>query len=250
MYFTSLSDVIDKMYGTKTEEGAKPEGYLFSQMFLGVFPTLGASYHCANFHNMFFMIHGRKKWTFIDSSNAWFVYPIFNHLMRFVASEVTWEATHAANRTEIVSKHLPLYRYAPKYEFTLEPGDLLLNPAWNWHMVENIDTESIGIASRWKMASFFPYTNSLFSFLQWSSWDFWSLFYDNMALKNGVISELPYRPSAHAKFDGQLNFGRKGSMWRHRDKWEDLTSEEYWIAYLQHLKKEGETDNVDYLTSA
>ena len=235
------------MFGKKSGEVENPAGYLFSQMFLGVYPTLGAQFHCANFNNLFFMIHGRKKWTFVDSSNAWFVYPMFNHLMRFVASAVTWEATHHPNKDEIIAKRIPLFRYAPKYEFTLEPGDLLLNPAWNWHMVENIDDESIGIASRWNMPAFLPYTNSLFSFLQFTSSDFWEMFYEKMAFKNGVISELEYRPTAHAKYDGALNFGITGSLWKRREVWEDLTSEGFWSAYVSDLKEQSKLDGVDYL---
>ena len=56
-------------------------------------------------------------------------------------------------------------------------GDLLINPPWNWHMVENMDEESIGIATRWQMPYMIPYTNGLFSFLQFTSSDLATFFY-------------------------------------------------------------------------
>lgn len=236
-----------QMFGTPTPEGVDSPGYLFSQLFMGVFPSLGITYHCANFHNLFFMIHGRKKWTFIDPSNSWFVYPGFNKLMRFVASKVTWEATHAHNASDVIAKHYPLLRYAPKYTFTLERGDLLINPAWNYHMVENVDTESIGVASRWHMPAFYPYTNALFSFLQFTSLDFWGSLYWNIAKKNGLISELPYNPGAHAPYDGLVNFGKTGSMWKKRHFWKEVTSPTYWNGYLEFLKTKSAEDGVDYL---
>ena len=132
-----------------TPEGKKPFGYFFSQMFLGIFPDLGVTYHCANYGNLFFMIKGRKKWTFVDSAHSFFLYPTFPSVMRNSISRITWHALHVENSSRIINEHYPLFRYAPKYEYVLQPGDMLYNPAWNWHLVENLDDESIGVATRW-----------------------------------------------------------------------------------------------------
>lgn len=132
-----------------TVAGKVPPGYLLSQLFMGIFPSLGVQFHCANYNNLFFMVQGRKRWTFVDPAHSFFLYPTFPRLMRNSISRLTWNAVHAENSKELIAKHYPLYRYAPKYQFVLEPGDMLYNPSWNWHMVENLDDESIGVATRW-----------------------------------------------------------------------------------------------------
>ena len=132
-----------------TPPGQKPGGYFYSQMFLSIFPASGVTYHCANYGNLFFMVKGRKKWTFVDSAHSFFLYPTFPTVMRNSISRITWHTLHNEKGTEALNKHFPLFRYAPKYVYTLQPGDMLYNPAWNWHLVENLDDESIGVASRW-----------------------------------------------------------------------------------------------------
>lgn len=42
----------------------------------------------------------------------------------------------------------PLYRYVDRYETVLEPGDVLWNPPWVWHGVQNL-TESIAVSMWW-----------------------------------------------------------------------------------------------------
>ena len=132
-----------------TPKGEKPDNYFYSQLFMSVFPSLGVTYHCANYNNFFFMIQGRKKWTFVDSSHSFFMYPTFPRIMRNSISRLTWAMLHSENSKELIAKHFPLFRYAPKYQYTLQPGDMLFNPSWNWHLVENLDTDSVGVASRW-----------------------------------------------------------------------------------------------------
>lgn len=124
-----LHKIAEHMAGEKAvAPGAKPKSYFFSQIFLSVFSTTGALFHAANYNNMFFMIQGKKKWTFVDPSNSFLIYPFFNGLMRDTKSFLTWHVMHAPNSSDIINTHFPLYRYCPKYTATLEPGDLLINP--------------------------------------------------------------------------------------------------------------------------
>jgi hypothetical protein len=252
------------MTGKKTEKGGRPSSYVFSQMFLSVFNTTGALYHCANYNNLFYMIHGRKKWTFVDPSNSFLMYPMFNPMMKDSKSFLTWHATHSNDTQEIINRQFPLYRYAPKYVYTLEKviyiciylyinmmyifsdlvyimstclkqGDLLLNPPWNWHMVENLDVESIGIASRWFMVSNWPYTNGLFSFLQFSSWQFTDFMYKRIASKAGKF-DFKYFPTSHQDLDTQVNFGNFGSVYEHREFVKPLMNPKHWGEYIDYLK--------------
>lgn len=167
------------MGGVPTPKGKLPEKFLFAQLFLSVFEDTGALFHCANYNNLFYMIRGSKKWTFVDPANSFLIYPFFNPMFKDSKSWLTWHVTHTHNASEIIREHFPLYRYAPKLILTLQPGDLLMNPPWNWHMVENYGSESIGVATRWRFPSTFftlHYTNALFSFLQFISEDFFHLY--------------------------------------------------------------------------
>ena len=235
----------EHMSGIKGTKGVKPEKYLFSQMFMSVFDTTGALFHCANYNNLFFMIKGRKKWTFVDPSNSFLLYPFFNTLMKDTKSWLTWHVVHSENSKELISTMFPLYRYVPKYEFTLEPGDLLINPPWNWHMVENKDEESIGIATRWMMASWVPYTNGLFSFLQLTSVDFSKFIYRRVASMKGQGTFF-YTPTAHGDLDSALNFGNRGSVWRKREFTKKIMTNSQWEDYEKFLRKKSIEDNIDY----
>jgi hypothetical protein len=129
--------------------GEKIPGYFYSQLFMGLFPSLGITFHCANYNNIFLMVHGRKKWTFVHPAHSFFVYPWYLKLARSAGSLISWHLLKQPNSAELIQRDFPLFRYAPKFEYVMEPGDLLYNPSWNWHMVENLDDESIGVASRW-----------------------------------------------------------------------------------------------------
>lgn len=250
-YFDNNADIFEKyphlldevdinrfaehMTGKPSVNGTNPSLYLFSQLFMSVFNSTGALFHCANFNNLFYMIQGRKKWTFVDPSNSFLIYPMFNNMMKDSKSFLVWNVLHANNSDEIVAKHFPLYRYAPKYVYTLERGDILLNPPWNWHMVENYDQESIGIASRWLMAAPWPYTNALFSFLQFSSWEFTSFLYKRIASKAGWY-EFKYHPTAHQNLDEQVNFGNFGSVYAHKSFTQAMIHPNQWAQYVDYLK--------------
>jgi ribosomal protein L16 Arg81 hydroxylase len=111
--------------------------YMTSQIFMSnnLKKGSGTSYHCANFNNLFFQIVGRKKWTFVDPQYESMMYPMFNAKSMDVASFITMVAL---SQPDLMEKYYPLYKLAPKMEATLEPGDVLMNPPWNWHMVRSV----------------------------------------------------------------------------------------------------------------
>lgn len=115
--------------------------YRFSQFFVGKQGT-GSGYHCAGIWNMFHMIDGRKKWWFVDPEFSWMIYPSIPAGLIAYASLVAFP-----ERSDPTI--YPLYRRCPRYTTTLEAGDVLLNPPWWWHAIENESPKSVGVATRW-----------------------------------------------------------------------------------------------------
>ncbi|HZX20132.1 MAG TPA: cupin-like domain-containing protein [archaeon] len=113
----------------------------FAQIFVGRKKT-GAPMHCANLWNFFYMLDGKKKWYFVDPNYTFFAYPYF---IFGIASGFTY----CRYPNDYDKNVYPLFEYCPTYEVTLQKGDLLLNPPWWWHAVENVTEKSVGVASRW-----------------------------------------------------------------------------------------------------
>lgn len=125
-----------------------PINYVGSQLFLGVHKKSGSGWHCATGSNLFFMIQGKKKWTFASAEYSWFFHPLVNQTCQTLLSPMYLLLDRQYN-LDYIRKYFPLYEFCPRQEVTLEPGDVLFNPAWNWHNVENITDESIAVSSRW-----------------------------------------------------------------------------------------------------
>ena len=106
-----------------------------SQLFFGPKGT-GTTLHCAAYSNIFYNVKGRKKWTFIDPKYSEYLSPVLSNNGFFVVSKLNY------------FKDKSLLRGIPKYEFVLEEGDLLYNPSWWWHCVENLSEYTIGVANR------------------------------------------------------------------------------------------------------
>ena len=125
-----------------------------SQLFFGPKGT-GTTFHCAMKANIFFNIKGRKKWTFI--------HPKYSEYMKGAISN---------NGLFVVSKHnyfkdKSILKSIPKYEIILEEGDVLFNPCWWWHCVENLSNYSIGVANRSNLG--FSLLNSNNNIFTWST---------------------------------------------------------------------------------
>lgn len=100
----------------------------FTQMFMGLSST-GTTVHCAIGVNIFRQIAGRKKWYFLPPSQTPYVYPKL-YTNGYSATSKTIQDSHKGQLT-------PWFNKLERYTTTLEPGDLLINPPWWWHAVEN-----------------------------------------------------------------------------------------------------------------
>lgn len=112
------------------------------QFFISNTKGTGVMYHNAEEDNFFTMIQGRKKWTFVDPQWTLLFSPYFNRCAMYFSSK----AGHAYNPN---LDRCPLYHHIPKWEAVLEPGDVLYNPSYWWHSIENIDKYTMGVSSRW-----------------------------------------------------------------------------------------------------
>jgi hypothetical protein len=88
------------------------------------------------------MIDGEKKWTFVDPELTWMLYPVMQVGAVAFASLVSFPALADLSVYR-------LYKYCPRYSVHLKPGDVLFNPPWWWHAVENPTATSVAVATRW-----------------------------------------------------------------------------------------------------
>ena len=113
----------------------------WNQFFIGQKST-GSGYHCAGIWNFFHMVEGKKKWVFVDPEYTWMLYPSMITSAMAYGSLVSfpWKADLSYYR---------MYKYCPRFWVDLEPGDVLLNPPWWWHAIDNLTPTSIAVATRW-----------------------------------------------------------------------------------------------------
>lgn len=113
----------------------------YEQFFIGKQGT-GSPFHNAPVYNMFYQIHGTKKWWFVDPYDTILCYPII--LLGRASSLICclWPI-------EYNEKAFPLFKYCPTYTTELYPGDVLFNPPWWWHCTKNTTESNIAVASRW-----------------------------------------------------------------------------------------------------
>ena len=116
-------------------------GRLPVQLFLGLGGT-GTPFHCANGYNWYFQLEGKKKWTFVDPKWIGFMVPACQRGALYQTSAITDPNT-------VLEKYKALWRVVPRFEVILEPGDVLLNPPWWWHCIENMSSKSTACATRW-----------------------------------------------------------------------------------------------------
>nr|DAB41912.1 TPA_exp: ArzJ - aKG/Fe(II) halogenase [Fischerella sp. PCC 9339] len=138
-----------------------------AQLFLGASSSTGSHAHCADGNNLFFQIYGKKKWTFVHPDYLWLMYPMLDRCFLFCASFVKKDYDQA-----YLDQYAPLQKYCPKYEAVLEPGDILLIPAWQWHAIDNLTEETIAVATRWSMVKQ-EQANTFFNFIQLFSPKIW-----------------------------------------------------------------------------
>jgi len=127
------------------------------QIFLSLRPNNGTRIHAAFSHNFFFMVEGRKKWTFWHPDYLCLLYPAFPASGIFMGSYTGVRDLDTDN-----IDNFPLMRYAPRLEIELQEGDVLFNPGPWWHAIRNLTPHTLGYATRWIYPhEYFPSPNLL-----------------------------------------------------------------------------------------
>jgi hypothetical protein len=111
------------------------------QIFMGASGS-GSPIHAGTGVNLFRQIVGRKRWWFIPLTQSAFVYP---------SMTTNGFSMHSGLKTAPLTGNWtdPMWYKLVRYTAVLEPGDLLLNPPWIWHAIENLDPFTIGAPSRY-----------------------------------------------------------------------------------------------------
>ena len=101
----------------------------------------GSNMHCGGSGNFFCMIQGTKRWTLID--------PKYSCILK---GRVASTGIHAQTLFDMpdtpLSEYPEILEYIPRYDITLQPGDILWNAPWWWHRIENSDGFNVGLAIR------------------------------------------------------------------------------------------------------
>lgn len=115
-----------------------------SQCFIGS-KNVYQDLHCAPGGNFFVQVAGRKRWTLFHPRFSPLVHPLPMCPFQFSSSALGGYKHH-----ELVSPGQDNFlNHIPRYQVTLNPGDVLFNAPWWWHEVHNLDDFTIGSAVRW-----------------------------------------------------------------------------------------------------
>lgn len=120
-----LHDMMDNEATRAIEPGFRTA----SQIFMGV-PGTGSDIHTAIGVNVFRQIAGQKKWYFIPPHQTKYLKPSWN-VNGFSAHTLTKIGKGGEEPS-------PWFNKLVRYSTVLSPGDVLLNPPWFWHGVENL----------------------------------------------------------------------------------------------------------------
>nr|DAB41908.1 TPA_exp: ArzF - aKG/Fe(II) halogenase [Fischerella sp. PCC 9339] len=187
--FSTYAELVDEVgcLEFRKHMGGNTTFFAGAQLFLGAKALTGSDVHCANANNLFFQISGQKKWTFIHPDYLWLMYPMLDRFCLYCGSFLKREYDQA-----YLEQYAPLQRYCPNYEAVLEPGDVLLNPPWQWHAIDNLTGDNIAVATRWTDAIGQKRANTFFDCMQFFSPYIWRLRFD-LVTKNpdavGVLDE-------------------------------------------------------------
>lgn len=157
--FNAYQELIDELGCLKFQDyvGGNSTFFAGAQLFLGVHPSSGSHYHCERGNNLFFEIHGKKQWTLVHPDYLWLMYPMLEEYFISCGSFIKNDYSQT-----YLDEYAPLHKYCPRYEAILEPGDILFNPSWVWHKIENLDEETIGVGTRWPDFNFKQKRSNLF----------------------------------------------------------------------------------------
>lgn len=132
-------------------------GFHGAELFMGAGGT-GSPWHAANEWTFFVNVAGRKQWKFIKPEFTLHMKPYYQKDLIYVVS------AYADSDPEGITT----------YDVTLNPGDLLVFPAWWWHRVRNLTEETIGVAVRFRtLTQQVKSPNPLLSMLQLTTLQQW-----------------------------------------------------------------------------
>ena len=128
-----LEKILWNGFGTKTHKS-----FVGSQIIIGrgsdeAEETTGTGWHCAGGNNWFIQAVGRKKWYFLNPKYSRFLKPLRHGKVSFHTGDKDMSKYH---------DNLPL-EYAD-----IEAADLLYNPDFYWHTIQNYGGVTIGIPIR------------------------------------------------------------------------------------------------------
>lgn len=102
------------------------KNFLTAQFVIGRSPqdpsllTVGSDFHCAGANNYFIQVVGHKRWEFVMPKYSPWMWPLKGGLVNM------WTGNKNIAQD---SAHVP------REYVDLHPGDLLLNPPWQWHKI-------------------------------------------------------------------------------------------------------------------
>jgi hypothetical protein len=148
-YAQNIADIFNDNPELEVQLGLKeilqrlgPGRHMGSHLFMGGART-GTNYHCANNLNIFFNVHGEKEWFFVHPKHTFWMDGLCHKSGAYGDSPVDHRVP--ANQQAA----FPLFAKVPVYRGRLGPGDVLINPNWWWHAVNNLTNASIAVAVRW-----------------------------------------------------------------------------------------------------
>ena len=183
-----------------------PMVYTYTHLFVGK-SGKGSPFHCAPVWNIFMQFEGRKKWTWVHPENYIFMYANSNTAWSF--TPMTSALDFASSRD---TRTFPLYKYCPRYEAILEPGDIMLNPPWWWHTITNLDGPSTAVATRWLEQSFLSRAQLFFATKLLFSFNVPALLFTSCAMNGAYVppddDEITLREQVtrYNDFDRRWNF--------------------------------------------
>ncbi len=216
--FSAHPELVDELgcLEFRKHMGGNATYFIGAQVFLGARSSTGTHPHCANGNNLFYQIRGKKKWTFVHPDYLWLMYPMLDRLSFFCASFLKRDYDQA-----YLDQYAPLQKYCPKYEAILEPGDILLNPPWQWHAIDNLTGENIAVATRWAPATGQKRANTFFEFIQLLSPYMWGTRFDVLRKQPDAVGVLDEKAGDAVKSqDDFVKLGNEDGLipWEF-DKW-------------------------------
>lgn len=120
---------------------------IMNQWFISRVANNGSTLHNASADNMFLNIKGLKEWYFIHPSYTPLMQSSMSKHGLYCVSET--DETFEEDYYQFMVKKYPYFKHIPVYRVVLEEGDLLFNPPWWWHRVQNLTPFTVGCATRY-----------------------------------------------------------------------------------------------------